>query len=628
MTSLLARATAARPGYWDSPITASLIAQLRATGVPLVAPDGAQIAYTQDYNQRADLWVLPCGGGSPCLVTADVPCVPVAGGNQPLTGSYGTGFAWTPDSAALVYTGAEDGKLYRVPRAGGRAERLTEGLGLHHAPSIAPDGSYVACYVDHGDVDDRVFIVVQSLDSATPTTRRITPDSVVAIDPQVSPDSKRVACVLFPLRDRWAHEAQLAVVELATGALTVLTPTANALNYAPRWSPDGATIAFLSDRAGFTNVWLIPAGGGEARPLAPEDCEQGDPRWSRDGRRIAFTRTADADRQLMVAETGSGVARRVSREPGSHGAISWSPDGERLYALHHSPRHAPRVLMHTVADGAATVLATGAPGGLADPDVFVYPEHIAWRSTDGTGIYGLLYTPAHVMPHQHPALVWIHGGPTGQTAMAWDPILQYFVSRGWVVLAPNYRGSAGYGRQYADRLHGAWGEGDLQDTITGVNVLRERGLVDERRIAAWGSSAGGIGAYGGMMTQPGTFAAAIVQAGITDFPGLRETSDRYGRYLPDAELGPMADQYALWVARSPLTYAAQAAGPILILQGSADRRVPAVLSARMAAALEQAGKMVSYQVYDGEGHGWRKCATIRDALLRMDAFLTRYVLER
>lgn len=622
MTSLLNRTDTLRPGRWESPFSANLIAQTRNVGAPLVSPDGQWVAYLEDYNQRADILVVPAAGGLPRLVTADAPSTP------PFTGNLGTGFAWTPDSTAIIYTSPADGKLHRVPRTGGRAPAITDGQGSNTAPSLAPDGTFVAYLVDRGDVDDQVFIAMRDLDTKTPTIRCLTPEGLFAADPRVSPDGRHLACVLTDPMDRWSHDTQIAIVTLSTGAIAILTPTENIVNNQPRWSPDGATLAFVSDRSGYANVYTLPATGGEPRPLAPEPYEQAEPNWSPDGRRIAYTRNENADIQIVVAQHEGGTATRISTEAGIHANLSWSPDGARLYALHSSPRHAPSIVGYAVESHALMRLTAGAPGGLADPELLVMPEHVAWKSVDGQEVYGLLFTPTTVVPNGHPALTYIHGGPTAQTTMAWNAPVQYFVSRGWAVIATNFRGSTGYGRQFTDLLHGTWTDLDLQDNVTSLDVLRERNLLDERRKVAWGGSGGGLATFAAMAMAPGAFDAGVALFGVSDYVNFRSQTDRLARYLFDGELGDLADNYDLWIERSPVTHAADTQGPLLVLQGDADKRVPPAQSEAMVNALEKAGKTVFYHVYEGEGHGWRKTASIQDYLTRMEDFLMRWVVER
>jgi dipeptidyl aminopeptidase/acylaminoacyl peptidase len=456
---------------------------------------------------------------------------------------------------------------------------------------------------------------------------RLTPAGVAAMDPQFSPDGTRLACSLYPLDDRWAHDAQIAVIDLATRAIDVLTPGDRVLNYLPRWSPDGETIAFVSDRSGFANVWVIAAGGGEARPIAPRDEEVEDLCWAPDGRRVAYTTNSQAEKRIVVAGIDSGDAEPISTEPGVHSDLVWFPDGAAILGLHQSPQRPPNLIAYAVADRARRWLTDVAVGGL-DPDLFADAEHVSWRSTDGLEVYGILLTPKEIVPNGHPALVLIHGGPTAQSRMDWDPTAHYFVSRGWVVIKPNFRGSRGYGRAFTDLLHGAWSQGDLQDNVTSVSVLRERGLVDERCVVAWGGSGGGLATFACLTMAPERFAAGVALYGVADFLNFPYQADRFARDLIDSELAPRAGNLALWTERSPLTHVAAVDAPLLVLHGDVDRRVPLIQSETMVEALRRAGKAVEFHVYEGEGHGWRKCATIQDYIARMDAFLVRHVLNR
>ena len=509
---------------------------------------------------------------------------------------------------ALIYTASEDGKLRRVSRDGGRAKEISDGEGGNASPCVAPDGSFVAYLVDRGDVDEQVFIAVRDLDAKTPDDAPPHPGGHLREQPaSLAGWHARRLCdhgYLWPLesrcadrrrrnRDRAHHRAD------ADGRCRE--------QFAPVGPRTAQQIAFVSDRSGFANVWIDPGGGRRAATAAPDTFEQAEPRWSPDGNRIAYTRNEHADIQIMVTEIASGKTEKASRRRGVHSGLSWSADGERIYALHQSP-DARRMLSSMASGTAAPIsLMEGAPGGLTDPSAFIYPEHVSWQSSDGTEIYGLLLEPRAHRAEQTPRADPHPRRPDRRsTMMQWDPISQYWLSRGWAVLKPNFRGSTGYGRTYTDMLHGTWTDLDLQDNVTSINVLRERHLVDERRIVAWGGSGGGLATFACMAMAPGTFAAGVALYGVSDYVNFRHQTDRLARYLFDAELGPIEENYDLWVERSPVTHAARTERPLLVLQGDADRRVPPAQSEAMVEALKKAGKTVEYHVYPGEGHGWRR----------------------
>jgi dipeptidyl aminopeptidase/acylaminoacyl peptidase len=240
-----------------------------------------------------------------------------------------------------------------------------------------------------------------------------------------------------------------------------------------------------------------------------------------------------------------------------------------------------------------------------------------------------MYTPTEIQPGKHPLLIHVHGGPISQYARRWDASVQYWVSRGWVVIEPNFRGSTGYGRAFRDKLTGTWGHEDMLDNIGSIAFAKERGLIDSGRIVAWGGSGGGYATMLLLGKWPELFKGGVALVGVSNFISFPDQTDRIARYLMQDLLGSRAENPKLYAERSPVSYAAQVQAPLLILMGAEDKRVPAKQGEEMVAALQKAGKSdFEYVSYSGEGHGWRKVETILDYYNRMDKFLLNWVLER
>jgi dipeptidyl aminopeptidase/acylaminoacyl peptidase len=266
-------------------------------------------------------------------------------------------------------------------------------------------------------------------------------------------------------------------------------------------------------------------------------------------------------------------------------------------------------------------------GGLETAGL-VLPESITYPSIDGLDIHAMLFTPERRAPGKHPLLVQIHGGPTAQTTWGWNPIVQYWTQRGWVVCSTNFRGSTGYGRAYTDAMHGRWGEIDMEDNVHAVYHLAGKGLIDERRAVAWGGSGGGLATLSLLTQKPDVFKAGVDLYGVSNFVSFGEQTDRLARHLFPSEMGPMAENFDLYERNSPVNHADKVKAPLLIFQGLDDKRVPPRQSEEMVEAMQKAGKFVEYVTYAGEGHGWRKVETVRDYLAKMEAFLLKYVIER
>jgi len=236
-------------------------------------------------------------------------------------------------------------------------------------------------------------------------------------------------------------------------------------------------------------------------------------------------------------------------------------------------------------------------------------EVITWKSTDGTPIEGVLYKPADFNPaKKYPLLVVIHGGPTGIDfptvgADRYYPI-EIFVSKGALVLRPNYRGSAGYGEKFRALNVRNLGVGDAWDVISGVDHLIAQGFVDRERVGSMGWSQGGyISAF--LTTSSDRFRAISVGAGISDWM----------TYYVNTDIHPFTRQYLhatpwddpeIYAKTSPITYIKQAKTPTLIQHGERDARVPIPNAYELYQGLQDRNVPVRLVVYKGFGHGINK----------------------
>jgi dipeptidyl aminopeptidase/acylaminoacyl peptidase len=196
------------------------------------------------------------------------------------------------------------------------------------------------------------------------------------------------------------------------------------------------------------------------------------------------------------------------------------------------------------------------------------------------------------------------------------------------VLAPNARGSTGYGRAYAQALSGGWGETDLGDVVAGIEHARRVGWGDPDRIAAMGGSAGGFTVLQLAVCHGALLRAGVSLYGVTDLVDLASTTHRFESHYLDRIVGMLPEEEARYRARSPITHAGTVSIPLLMLQGDADVAVPKVQADAMVDAMRAHGGTVEYHVYEGEGHGWSRPDTMQDELERAERFLTEHVLSR
>ena len=432
----------------------------------------------------------------------------------------------------------------------------------------------------------------------------------------------------------------------------------------PSWCRDGSLV-YLSDE---TDWWLpyrvdaVDVLGAEGQPraapsvLVTDRAEFHGPDWVLgqstvtelpDGA-LACRRHAEGFDQLVrippPSESPVSELEVVPQPCVAISGVSVTAEGEVL-VLGATPTVGPSVYAVSVASGAdpADPVDPADPADPADPtpprgqarllsapptlsvasgDVAV-AEPLEAPSPEGP-VHSLFYAPTssgfQASPGSAPPLVVMcHGGPTAAADPGFDPLVQYFTSRGLAVLAVNYRGSAGYGRAYRQRLRGLWGIADIDDCAAAAAALADSARVDGDRMVIRGTSAGGLTALGALVRSD-RFAGAAAWYGVTDLEALAaETHDFESRYV-DTLVGPLPGALATYRERSPMHHADRVTGAVLLLQGLDDPVVPADQAERFAAALRAHGVGCRYQAFAGESHGFRRAETLRAAVTAELAF--------
>jgi dipeptidyl aminopeptidase/acylaminoacyl peptidase len=253
---------------------------------------------------------------------------------------------------------------------------------------------------------------------------------------------------------------------------------------------------------------------------------------------------------------------------------------------------------------------------------------VEFPTTGGKTAFGLFYPPrnpdyAASAEERPPLLVKCHGGPTSSASSTLNLGTQFWTSRGIAVLDVNYGGSAGFGREYRERLKLKWGIVDVDDCVNGAKFLAQQGLVDTGRVVISGGSAGGYTTLAAL-TFRDFFQGGASYYGVSDAAALaRDTHKFESRYL-DWLIGPYPEEEARYRERSPVHHADRLSKPVIFFQGSEDAVVPPNQTEVMVEALRRNGNAVGYFLFDGEQHGFRQAANIKRCL---DAELTFYAVE-
>ena len=604
-------------------LSARLCARSRVIADAQLSPDGTQVSAVVRTMGRAELVVVPAGGGPELVVSGD----PDVAGAHP---SGGGAHTWLPDGSGLAYVG-RDGGIWAVPAAGATAEELPGPGPECWSPVVSPDGRTLVWVEDGRRVvagpraGTAAPVVLTAAPAGTGVGTRAGAEPGFVLDPVFSPDSRRVAWVEWDVPDMPWDASRVVVADRATGERRVAAGGPGVSVQQPRFSPTGR-LGWVGDHSGWMNVWAEAPDGGPAQPLLDEAFEHAEAAWgpgqrswcwSPDGGAVGLCRNEGGFARLVVAQDGTST-RELGR--GWHTGLGWA--GGRLVAVRSGARTPTQLVTVDPAGGGRTPLLRGPVGGVEGPWL-VEPEPVGWDVEDGARIPARLYRPA--AGESAGLIVWIHGGPTGQMTVTFNARVAFFVSRGWSVLVPDFRGSTGWGRAHAQALAGGWGEVDVADCAAGLAAAARNGWGTPARTAVMGASAGGFTALHLLARHPEACAAGVDLYGVADLEDLAARTHRYEAHYTHSLVGPLPEAAALHRARSPIEVAERIRRPLLILHGGEDPVVPLAQSIALRDRILAAGGHVEMHVYEGEGHGWTRPESVEDELIRTADFLERHL---
>jgi len=406
-------------------------------------------------------------------------------------------------------------------------------------------------------------------------------------------------------------------------------------------SPDGKWIAFLSDRDGWDHLYVMPVDSRATPAAMPIQITHGKfeawrPTWSPDSTRIAFDANEPArygDRQLYVAtiaaDPSHATIAALTSERGTNIAPQWSPDGKRLVYQHTDPHNSADLWVIDVGSKKTTRLTDSMPSSI-DRSSFVEPEMVKYAGPDGQQVPAWLLVPKRLdRSKKHPAVVWIHGDGVNQNYDGWHvqrnyavyySFHQYLLQKGYVVIAPDYRGSVGYGRDWREGVYMDVGGKDAKDAWMAANYLKTLPYVDMDRVGVWGLSYGGFFTLIAITDQPKLFRAGVDVAGVVDYAMYYE--DPYHGGWTASRIGTPAQNPKVYANASPISHVDRLERPLLVLHGTSDVNVPYLHSVRLVDELLKKGKgdLVSFMTYPGEFHYFTREHVLRDAWHRVEDF--------
>lgn len=589
------------PGSWSHELIISI--NRPRTHVP--SPNGAQIAFFWDRDDRSDLYVMPTTGGWPQQLTFGRPPLPYWFDDPP---------QWSPDGHWIAYT--HNSQIWIIPPSGGQPRSITPFSTAAGSPRWMPDSKYLLLTHDEGEYTN---LLMTDLKGSWPKV--ITPLVGRDQSPQPSPDRKFVVFARRPLDD--LDRMDIILTDLDDSYHKTLVGLPGVENLSPQWSPDGKQIAYISNRTNYFEIFLYDLESGNEQQLTNAGFDLADIAWSPDGTKLIFTVNRSGAFHLGMFSLADFSFINLNTRNGFHARPRWLPDGKSITFEYDDPTQPADIYKINLETSQIGQLTFSTPP-IFDHLSLCVPKNVSYTSLDGLEIPAFLY-----LPHQPngAGIVYPHGGPTAQYALEWDPWVQYMVAKGYALLAPNFRGSTGYGRDFQRANYGVWGVKDTEDCLAAADFLGAIDYVNPERMGIFGASYGGYLAICALAFDPQQrFACGVTKYGDCNLLTSWAECDRSGHEDLYRMMGHPADNLAAYRAGSPIWKVADIQSPLLIFHGLQDPYVPPNQSEELVQALKHAGKTFEYRTYPDEGHGILLRRNQLDFYARMERFLDWYLL--
>jgi dipeptidyl aminopeptidase/acylaminoacyl peptidase len=569
----------------------------------------------------------------------------------------GLPFSISPDESQIVFSWNKSGSWELWESRGSEIRELEIGLaGAKFSPRFSPDGTKIAFALDL-DGSESYHICVHDL--KTNTTTDLTPQILYANQPNMtwSPDGEALAVlsdakgqfalyilpldgsgqrmirnIFHPCWDAvWSPDGQWIAVEsestasdrslhivpvgrhkgpkVRTVQLMVDGKPLNAQH--PAWSPDSKSLAFSCENGEWFNIGIYDVESREISWATDSIGDDTQPAWSRSGEIIGWVHAEGARTSFQFKERG-GELHQIKVGDGMH--VFPQITSDEVVLVYEDVNHPPDLWKIHLDSGEATQLTKS-----LDEDLnFAQLEEISYAGKDGVQVPALLYRGESKL-----ALLNIHGGPNWHFSFGWDPFMSYLAARGWTVLAPNYRGSTGYGKQWQNASRYDMGGVDTDDCAAGVNYLMANNLADKNKIAVTGRSHGGFLTMSCLTRYPELFAVGSAVVPFLNWIKSHKDSREDLQHWNIENMGDPQDNHERWVELSPYFFLDKVNAPVQMICGENDPRCPASDSIDARDKLMELGKQVELLLYKGEGHSFLQIENVIDSEVKRVEFLEK-----
>jgi dipeptidyl aminopeptidase/acylaminoacyl peptidase len=602
-------------------LTIEKLYMTRQIGRPTWSPDGQSIAFISNMSGRNNVWLVPADGGFPVQLT-------VSDQRQ-------SSPAWSPNGKWIAYQSDYDGDelwdIFLVSPKTGKVLNLTQTRDIaEQNPTWSPDGRFLAYEVKPKtsaayeiDVYDTILRELKHITTNTPQDKSNS-------NPIWSKDGK---FIVYRQEQAKGTDSSIFIADVETGKSTLLTPHSREQLYSANGiSPDGKKVLLTSNAGnGYENPGVLDIATKKITWLTQEKWEVRGGEISPDGKQVTFTANVDGNEDIYLHDLATGKSSALAIPKGVNepagGPYAFSPDGTQLLYYHNGPTAPGDLWVYSMVSGKSLQITHSLIGGMRSEDL-VEPYLVHYPSRDGKWtISAFLYVPFNITRDgKNAAIVYIHGGPAAQSMNSFNRFIQFAANQGYMVLAPNYRGSTGYGKEFQQANLFDMGGGDLQDVLAGVDWIKQTGHLDPKKIAVMGGSYGGYLSMMAVTKAPELWAAGVPIVPFVNWFTEIENEDPVLQQSDLATMGDPVKNKALYEERSPINFIDQIKAPLLLLAGGHDPRCPKSETQQVVDAIKKRGGTVDAKIYDNEGHGFARVENQIEAYKRVADFLLAHVV--
>jgi dipeptidyl aminopeptidase/acylaminoacyl peptidase len=605
-----------------SPVPIPELYFTRDTFGPAWSPDGREVVFTTNLTGRFNLWKVSSAGGWPIqLLQSD---------------DRQGGAVWSPDGKWIVFEqdfgGGEIYDVIAVPSDGGPVIKVTDTPEISETNARwSPDGNVLA--ISYRPKTSSTTDIAL-LDWKTKLVRKLTNEQTKNREWQGAIWAKDGKAIYADRVNAGFTDSDIYRIDIATGKQENLTPHQGEIIYGvSSASADGHTLLIGSnEKGGYQNVALLDTATNKKTWITDLKWEAESGSFAPDGNRFTYTVNEDGRTEVFLFDRISGLSKKLPFAQGitvpAGTPTAFSPSGDRLLVSHQSSTQPTDLWVYDISSRQSRQLSYSAIASLNSSRV-PSSQLVHYKTFDGTIISAFMWVPFNLRRDgSNPGIVLPHGGPTGQTVDSFNKTAAALASRGYVCIAPNVRGSTGYGMEFQKANYKDLGGGDLQDEVFAAHFLADTGYVDPAKVGITGGSYGGYMAMIAIGRTPNVWAAAVELFGITDWLTEQEHEEPTLQQYDQSILGDPVKDRKSYEDASPIKYFKDARAPLLILQGGNDIRDPKEEAEQAEAILKREGKVVESHYYPDEGHGFEKRENQIDAMQRTVDWFDRHLKHK